>query len=288
MTDLIARFTQCLDFRQTKGYAAITESLGWQVLGEPGSYIYLKQLGPLSIAKVQRPTTLNLTHLAKLRKKHHIFWTFIEPGLSTKFTGQLPKHPWYVEPYAHSATALIDLKQDKKTIWNSLATATRTKIRRTYQDLEITTTPLKDVTPDQIQDLLKLCQSWSKDRQVTGYNTPYLRQILGNFPTTSHFISAFHNNLLVSSLLLIQQGKCATAFCIFTSPLGYRLRAPLLLNWEAISYASELGTTIFDFFGLYDPRYPQMYRKWHGFSATKMLFKPVVVSFPRSFLLLGW
>jgi lipid II:glycine glycyltransferase (peptidoglycan interpeptide bridge formation enzyme) len=286
--DLVVRFAKHLDFRQSEGYAAITQSLNWQVLGEPGSYIYLRKLGPISIAKAQRPTILNFTKLAKLRKQNHIFWTFIEPGLDTKFIGKLPKKPWYVEPYAHSATALVDLKQDKKTIWQSLTTTTRTKIRRAYQDLDVTTITLKNAPSSQINNFLKLSESWSKHKQVMGYNIPYLKQILENFPNTTHFISAFHKEELVSSLLLIQHNKLTTAFCIFTSPLGYHLRAPLLVNWEAISYSYELGAEIFDFFGLYDPRYPKMYRKWQGFSTTKMLFKPTIVSFPRSFLLLGW
>jgi lipid II:glycine glycyltransferase (peptidoglycan interpeptide bridge formation enzyme) len=288
VTDLITRFAAALDFRQTRGYAATTRSLGWQVIGEPGSYIYLRRLGPLGIAKVQRPRILNLDTLRQLRKEHHIFWTYIEPGLATKVIGEPPNKPWYVEPYAHSATALIDLTQSENKLFEHLDTATRTKIRRAQKDMTISSQKVSQASQDQIDEFLHLSQDWSKQRHVIGYGEKYLRLLLANFKNESTLISARHSEQTVAQLLLIKNGEVATAFCIFTSPLGYRLRAPLLLNWEAIRHSKSLAATVFDFLGVFDPRYPKMYKRWQGFTAMKMLFKPTVVTFPRSYLLLGW
>jgi len=286
--DLLTRFSRCRDFRQTSGYAAITKSIGWKAIGTPGSYLYLKHLGPLGIAKLQRPETINFAELAKFRKENHIFWTFVEPGLHTKFIGNPPKHPWYIEPYAHSATALIDLKKSESSLLKNLDTATRTKIRRAGKDLTIKTTPLTKTTKGEINQFLALATKWSERKKVIGYEAKYLQKIVTQFHKDAYFVSAFDKKELVSQLLLIKQGSLATAFCIFTSPHGYHLRAPMLVNWKSMHYAKKLGATIFDFFGIYDPRYPKMYRRWQGFSAAKMLFKPTFISFPRSYMLLGW
>ena len=87
--------------------------------------------------------------------------------------------------------------------------------------------------------------------------------------------------------MIIKNQQTAIYYAAFSEELGYELFAPTLLTWTAMITAKNAGCHIFDFGGIYDPRY-RMYKKWQGFTKFKEGFSPTVVYYPPTQLLLGW
>ena len=285
MSDLISRFYAHPDLHQSNMHASLMREIGWQVEGKLGSHIFYRTLGPVSVAKLQRPKTIDLAWLKNFRKDHHTLTTYIEPSLISFFPQGL-----HVEPFAHSCTSLLDLKPSEHSILNSFSQKTRYNITHTLKknDLSIITTPLSAMSHAQLTNFLALHHDWSKQKHIIGYSLPLLNGILKSFATHADLHLSYLDDSLVGSLLVLYHGSVATYWAAFASDEGYRLYAPTLLTWTAIQTAKARGCDIFDFGGIYDPRYPRMYKKWLGFTKFKSGFNPTVISYPPTTLQLFW
>ena len=106
MNDLISRFKSRLDLHQSPAHAEVMTKIGWSVEGVPGSHIYYRSLGPLTVAKHQRPKEIDVERLKIFRKRHKVLTTYVEPGLDDNYDSG-----YAVEPFAHSTSSLVDLAQ---------------------------------------------------------------------------------------------------------------------------------------------------------------------------------
>jgi len=269
-------------------HANLLRSIGWQVDGPIGSHIYYRTLGPLTIAKIQRPKVIDLPWLKAFRQTHHTLTTFVEPGLTTV----LPKQRlgFTVEPFAHSCTSLIDLVPKEQEILNSFSQKTRYNIVHTLKksDLKITTTQLGKLTNTQKAEFFTLHANWSKQKNVIGYSKELLNGILTAFAKHGDLHFCYQGDQLVAILLVLYHDGIATYWAAFASPTGYKSFAPTLLTWTAIRTAKDKGCEIFDFGGIYDPRYPKMYKRWQGFTKFKSGFNPTIIAYPPTSLQLFW
>jgi len=100
--------------------------------------------------------------------------------------------------------------------------------------------------------------------------------------------TAYLGDELIASLLILMHDRVATYYAAFATPEGYHQFAPTLLTWKAIQTAKENGCDVFDFGGIYDARYPGMYKKWQGFTKFKEGFNPTPLLYPRTYLKLFW
>jgi lipid II:glycine glycyltransferase (peptidoglycan interpeptide bridge formation enzyme) len=269
-------------------HANILREIGWHVEGKPDSQIFFRTLGPLTVAKIQRPEVIDPGWLANFRKTHHTITTYIEPGLLTALPTK--KLGISVEPFAHSCTSLIDLGKTDRLILDSFSQKTRYNITHTLKKNEIiiTTTRLDKLTQDQKNAFFDLHASWSQKKDVIGYPTSLLNAVLKCHGQTGDLHLAYHDRTLVASLLILYHDHVATYYAAFADPLGYKTFAPTLLTWTAICIAKTNGCDIFDFGGIYDPRYPKMYKKWQGFTKFKAGFNPTAISYPPTTLQLFW
>ena len=288
MTDLVAKFALRSDLHQSPMHAALLRHIGWSVAGESGSHIYYRTLGPLTIAKLQRPQSIDLDWLKDFRKKHHALTTYIEPGLVTPPPNS--KLGFSVEPFAHSCTSLIDIKGSEQSILNSFSQKTRYNITRTLRknNLKIITTSLSTMSHEQLTAFYALHDAWARKRSVVGYPISLLNAVIKAHGKTGDLHFCYRGDELVGSLLIIYYEGVATYYAAFATDSGYHTFAPTLLTWTAIQQAKAEGCDIFDFGGIYDPRYPRMYKKWQGFTKFKSTFHPTVVSYPPTTLQLGW
>lgn len=269
-------------------HANVMRQIGWQVEGDRGSQIYYRTLGPLSVAKIQRPKIIDLAWLKSFRKKHHTLTTYIEPGIITP----LPKTRigLIVEPFAHSCTSLIDIEGSEQNILSSFSQKTRYNIVHTLKSnkITITTTKLGKLSEKQKIDFFALHDQWSKKKNVVGYPLSLLNAVLVTHAKTADLHLCYQENILVGSLLIMYHDRVATYYAAFALPLGYKSFAPTLLTWVAIQEAKKNNCDIFDFGGIYDPRYPKMYKNWQGFTKFKSGFNPTVISYPPTTLQLFW
>lgn len=292
--NLVSRFAARSDLHQSPMHADVMRRIGWQVAGHPGSRIFYRPLGPLAIAKLQRPRVIDLAWLNSFRTHHHTLTTYLEPGLSAQagLTTPLPgqKLGISVEPFAHSATSLLDLSLSDSALLASFSPKTRYNITHTLRqnNLTILSTPLSTINPKLLTDFFALHASWSRQKNVIGYSPRLLTATLASYAKHSHLHLAYHNNSLVTSLLILYHDSVATYWAAFAILPGYQTFAPTLLTWTAMQVAKTRGCDIFDFGGIYDPRYPRMYKKWQGFTKFKAGFRPTPVSYPSTTLQLFW
>jgi lipid II:glycine glycyltransferase (peptidoglycan interpeptide bridge formation enzyme) len=269
-------------------HANLLREIGWGVEGKTGSRIYYRQLGPISVAKIQRPKVLDLIWLNQFRKTHHTLTTYIEASLTTVLPDT--KLGFSVEPFAHSCTSLIDLLPSEQSIMNSFTQKVRYNIVHTLKksEIHIVTTELDKLTTGQKNEFMTLHSNWSKQRNVIGYSTQLLNGIIKSFAKNGDLHLCYLEGKLIACLLVLYHDSVATYWAAFAEPTGYKTFAPTLLTWTAIQTAKAEGCEIFDFGGIYDPRYPKMYKRWQGFTKFKSGFNPTVVSYPPTSLQLFW
>ncbi|MFZ2199988.1 MAG: peptidoglycan bridge formation glycyltransferase FemA/FemB family protein [Microgenomates group bacterium] len=287
MTDILTRFSTRRDLHQSPMHGKVLADLGWSSTGSPGSLIYYRPLGPLSVAKLQRPAEIDPVWLKQFRKKHHTLTTYIEPSLTSKVTEYLGVR---AEPFAHSSTSLIDLMPIDGDILASFTQKTRYNITHTLKKnhLKIKTIALSQLKNPERSEFYTLHQNWSKQKNVIGYSRQLLDSTIKNYSGHGDLHLAYLGQDLVGALLILYHDSVATYWVAFASPLGYKEFAPTLLTWVAIQSAKANDCEIFDFGGIYDPRYPKMYARWQGFTKFKSGFNPTVVSYPPTTLQLFW
>lgn len=262
--------------------------IGWIVEQHGDSQIFYRTLGPFSIAKIQRPKSIDLVWLKKFRQTHHALTTYIEPGLTTHLPNK--KLGLSVEPFAHSSTSLIDLLPSEQSILNSFSQKTRYNIVHSLKksELKIETISLSAITYNQKANFFSLHDEWSKRKNVIGYSTELLNATLKSYAKSSDLQLCYLENKLVGALLILYHDSVATYWAAFAADDGYKSFAPTLLTWTAIQTAKAKKCEIFDFGGIFDPRYPKMYKKWIGFTKFKSGFNPTVISYPPTILQLFW
>lgn len=276
------------DLHQSSMHSDVLRRLGWSSAGENGSKIYYRQLGPLTIAKLQRPKTIDLAWLKSFRHAHHTLTTYIEPSLTSDQA--IEKIGFATEPFAHSATSLVDLMPSDHIILSRFTQKTRYNITHSLKkdDLSISSHKLGHTPPTQMQDFFALQKSWSKTKDVIGYSDALLDATLASFKDSGTLHFAYLGDALVASLLVLYHDHVATYWAAFALSSGYKSFSPTLLTWTAMQHAKSHGYTIFDFGGIYDPRYPKMYKRWQGFTKFKSGFNPEVVLYPKTTLQLFW
>lgn len=284
-SDLTTVFAQRGDLHQSPMHMAVLGDLGWENIPlSPGSTLYLRRLGPISVAKLQRPESIDLTKLKLLRKKYHILTLYLEPKLNDPLQ---PSVGWRVEPFAHSKTSLLDLRLSEKNLLTSFNQNTRRNLRPN-PDLTFTTTALSALTTTQIDGFFTLQHEWHHAKKVATYPENMLRAVFRHYATHGHLHVAYYQNNPCAHLLSLYHNRVATYYIAAANETGYAQAAPTHLTWEMIKTAKKAGCDILDFGGIYDERYPKMYKGWQGFTKFKEGFRPTVITYPETRLLLFW
>ncbi len=288
VANLVSRFTSRSDLHQSPMYASLMREIGWQVDGPPGSKIFYRSLGPLTIAKLQRSKVIDLTWLKHFRASHHTLTTYIEPSLTSKPSDT--KLGFTVEPFAHSSTSLVDLSPDARKVLASFSQKTRYNIVHTLKknNLRITSTALGKLSSNQLDKFFALHKSWSKHKSHVGYSIPHLRAVFKSFARSGDLHLCYIGDALVGALITLYHNSVATYYAAYATEGGYKQFAPTLLTWTAMEVAQSKGCDIFDFGGIYDPRYPKLYKNWVGFTKFKSGFRPTVISYPETTMQLFW
>ncbi|MDD2483027.1 MAG: GNAT family N-acetyltransferase [Candidatus Shapirobacteria bacterium] len=284
--DLISNFNILPDLHQNPRFAKAMVDIGWTIMGNPGKYLFIRNVGPLSVAKIQHSNSIDFDLLKKIRQKYHTLTTYIEPGL---LHPDIQKKGLSVEPFANSATSLVDLTLSTTDLLNSFKSKTRYNISyaKRKNDLKIITKDFHDLTASDF-DIFKISrESWSKRKKVVCYEGKFFNALIKHFSHSGWVHFAYHQDKCVGTLMILKNGKAAIYYAAFAENLGYSLFAPTLLTWTAMTTAKEAGCHIFDFGGIYDPRY-KMYKKWIGFTKFKEGFSPTVIYYPPTQLFIGW
>lgn len=283
---LISKFSSAPDIHQNSRYALAMKDNNWIILGKPGNYLFLKKVGPLRVAKIQHSNSVDLIWLKKMRKKYFILITYIEPGL---LQTKIERLGLKVEPFANSATSLIDLTLSENELLKSFKSKTRYNIGYTKRKnkLKIITKDFNDLTTDDIQIFRTASKKWAERKKINYYEESFFNSLFKRFANSGWIHFAYYQDKCVGTLMILKNEKTAIYYAAFTDLKGYTLFAPTLLTWTAMVTAKKDGCDIFDFGGIYDPRY-RIYRKWKGFTKFKEGFSPTVIYYPPTKVLIGW
>lgn len=301
------RFCTREDFHQSVGYAKVMEAIGWCSIPVNGSRLSHRPLGPVSLAKMQRPKTIDLGKINALRTRLHMLHVIIEPTLTgtivdghgirheysflTDQETQKSKHLFAQEHfttsserYAHSKTAIIDLSENLQDVVANFPSKTRYNIRLSAKkDIHYQSVPFHTLDDSTIDEFFTMHALWSKEKHVTGYSDHFLRVVFASFASAGWMIEARDNGKLVGAMLILSHDRIGYYFYTCSSPIGRAKHVPTGMLFEALTLSKEQGADIFDFCSVYDERYPQDHPRWIGFSTFKDRFRPTPIYYPPSF-----
>lgn len=259
-------------------------------------------------ARVQRPRVLDLGLLQTVGRQMGLSHIAVDPGwrtdvFDTSNTRQelnyhpnaepdyrnnlerlgLTPHP----PYAHTMTQLLDLANGLATTVAQFATAARRNTRKALADTSVRyeTVPFRDASRAQLGDIHELHKTFKASRPWLLDQVLFLRGLVTHFADKGWFSLAYRGPQLVGVVYMICHDRVAYYHTAYTSDAARVWRVPTGLVYASICEAIRRGCDIFDLVGLYDPRYPERYRRWQGFSTFKRRFGGISLLFPPAFAL---
>lgn len=273
------------DLRQSPAWARYMESLGWRVEKVEGCRLYIKKLpfGLGSIIKVLRPSLpIPFEKIGQLAKKHSAWFVKLEPrtiadGSQTDFQ----EHGFYPSswPLSPSKTTQIDLRKSKKELWSGFKKKTRNIIRRGEKCKVLIRQP---------KGIEQFYELWVKSMRRRGdllTSGEEVKKIWEAFGENIYLLLAYQPSTKtqpLAGILMPVYGQIGYYFAAVSTKDGKKLGAPSLLVWQAILLAKKLGCRVFDFDGIYDPRYHRATKSWQGFTHFKKGFGGEEVDFVGS------
>jgi lipid II:glycine glycyltransferase (peptidoglycan interpeptide bridge formation enzyme) len=272
-----------VDIRQSESYSKYLRSLGWTVerIGEI-NYFIKKMPIVGSILKLQRPEEIRMDTVKGLCHKYRVFQIIIEPSLITIGSHKLMlSHGFKLSKstYLPSNTLQIDLTQSKEKIYSGFSKDCKYSIRRGEKVV------VKQYsTPEEIA---MWRGEWKKSVKFNRYVPPteQLIKLKKSFNDKHSLFLASHNmsgriigGALFTTSFHDRSNYITYYWQAFTNLEGRTSLSQYSLLYQGILWAKKQGYRVFDFEGIFDPRFPN--KAWMGFTHFKRSFGGYEVSYP--------
>lgn len=277
-----------IDIRQSPAYAKYLQSLGWNVERIDEINYFTRKIPILgSILKLQRPEQIDFGVIDKLCRKHGVFQVIIEPNLTNRTRPFEDCHKFMLShgfrlaksTYLPSKTMQIDLTQSKESIFNNFKKDARAAIRK-GSGIKI----VEYSTPDEIK---MFREAWKNSVKLSRF-VPSLEQLIKlrkSFPHNKSLFLASHNIVgsIIGGALFTTSSHGISNYITyywqaFTNNEGRSTLSQYSLLWYGLLWAKKNGYKVFDFEGIYDPRFPN--KSWLGFTHFKRSFGGYEVTYP--------
>jgi lipid II:glycine glycyltransferase (peptidoglycan interpeptide bridge formation enzyme) len=216
-----------------------------------------------SILKVQRPEEIRIDIIRKFARRYCTFQIIVEPRTEfdakylTSIGFKLSKGP-----YLPSKTLQIDLTQTQKDIFRHFKKDARYAIKKVYdpgcnrRGSDLVTKVYS--TPDEI---IKWRDAWKNSVKFDRYVPPVdqLLNLRKSFPGSYSLFLASHNmsGRIIGGVLFTRSlHDFAYYWYGFTNDEGRTSLSQYTLLFQGILWAKKQGCKVFDFEGVYDPRFP--------------------------------
>lgn len=284
-----------IDIRQSQNYANYLEREGWVVERIEEINYFIRKFPVIgSILKLQRPEKIDFETIDKLARKYRVFQIIIEPNLGSG-SGTVFKNDHDLlsqngfklskSPYLPTKTLQINLTQTKEKIYESFSKNCRYSTKRGSSQL------IKEYSsPNEIKIWRK---AWKNSVNFSRF-VPGEEQLINlrrSFPNNNSIFLASHNisgRVIGGALFTISSHDRSTYICSgeatayywygFTNKEGRTSLSQYTLLYQGILWAKKQGCKIFDFEGIYDPRFPN--KSWLGFTHFKKSFGGLEVLYP--------
>ena len=291
------------DVQQSKKYSQYMKRVGWIVERVNGCQIFIRQF-PLigSFIKIQKPNyPIPLAKIEEVSRKYRAFKVVVEPGVIKKLSNEVIKefekydYKESNSPYLPTKTIHINLTRSEKEILSQMKKKTRYSLRQA-QKSRLIIKESKDVESfihlksNQFfplgfflkKDINALWQTFYPENAVLLRATP-LSGGVEKLPIAKGSRLRSNNKFLASILLLLHRNT-AHYWLAASTKQGKKLSAPTLLVWEAVKLSKKRGCKIFDFQGIYDPRFHKATKSWQGFTRFKKGFGGKEIEYPGCFV----
>jgi hypothetical protein len=267
------------DIRQDKNYGLYLSKIGWKVKKEKGVLYFAKNILPfITINKIQRPNQINLNLLKKIKSCDKITINIVEPKNKSQVRILERLNFKRTTPYLPSKTLIINLKLKKQEI-----------LKNTKKDclLSIKKTEKIKLYECQRTDLLEFHKIWKKSVNSKRYVPPlnHLQILKKTFGKNSLFLLYKDKEKAFSGGIFLKNKDCAYYWQAFTNKKARKKLIQYQIVWQAICWAKKSGCKIFDFEGIFDPRFPN--KSWLGFTHFKKSFGGKELSYPGAFMKIG-
>jgi hypothetical protein len=269
-----------IDIRQSVQYANYLENDGWIVERVENVNYFIRKFSIFgSILKLQRPEKVDFDKIEELCRKYRVFQIILEPKNESQ-TKSLASNGIKLSksPYLPSKTLQIDLTQSEKTIFRNLKKDARGALRK-GSDRAIKTYS----TDTEIQKWRDAWRSAVKfDRYVPSYGS--LINLRKSFSGNKSLFLASHNitgSIIGGALFTNVSHGVAYYWYGFTNSEGRSSLSQYSLLYHGILWAKKQGCKVFDFEGIYDPRFPN--KSWLGFTHFKKSFGGREVLYPGAY-----
>lgn len=270
-----------IDIRQSQSYAKYLKDLGWTTerIGEINYFIKKMPLVG-SILKLQRPEEIRMDTIKKLCRKYGTFQIIIEPKteMDAKYLASVG-YKLAKSTYLPSKTLQIDLTESKENIVKHFKKDARYALRKggelNFKEYS---------TPDEIKTFR---EEWKKSVKFSRYVPPadQLIKLAKSFPQSNSLFLASHNifSRIIGGVIFTTSSHDKSKDIVyywqaFTNSEGRTSLSQYSLLWYGILWAKKNGYKIFDFEGIFDPRFPN--KDWLGFTHFKRSFGGYEVSYP--------
>jgi len=291
-----------IDIRQSQHYANYLKRLGWTV-ERIGEINYFIRRFPIvgSILKVQRPEEIRYDTIKQLCRKYHVFQVILEPKLMTpieNYHNLLLHHGFKLSksPYLPTKTLQIDLTQSQKEIFKHFKKDAKSAIKKSFDSSEASTElsrtsslrtnrEVKNAIHQysSLEDIIRWRDAWKNSVKFNRYVLPVgqLLNLRKSFPGSYSLFLASHNisGRITGGVLFTRSlHDFAYYWYGFTNYEGRASLSQYSLLYHGILWAKRQGCKVFDFEGVYDPRFPN--KGWFGFSHFKRSFGGYEVEYP--------
>ncbi|MDO8638056.1 MAG: peptidoglycan bridge formation glycyltransferase FemA/FemB family protein [Candidatus Daviesbacteria bacterium] len=280
-----------MDIRQSRQWGDYLSSIGWKVEKINRTQVFIKSLPFLksSIIKIQHPKNpLSFLKIDQLAKKHKALFVILEPE-SKGFNEQEFKKNGFKKnktSLTHTNTIYIDIKKTEKEIFSNFSENTRRNIKKAQNNnLEIKIINLKEEKNDtEFKKFYSLLANLThlKKFYVPGCAEYYKKMVA--FKNNSYLFFAIKEDKPIAAVWLGILGDRAVYMNTGITKKGYETLANYLLVWECIKFAKNKKLPLFDFEGIYDPRFPRERKSWKNFSEFKKRFHGTIIEYPCSYI----
>lgn len=266
-----------MDIRQSKQYANYLKKIGWQTKKIGNWNIFVRNI-PFygKFAKLQKISPpMPFDKIIEFKKENNIKILIIEPDshddkiLTTQFV--VNNYKINNSPYIPTKTLLINLTGSEKEIFNSFSSSTRRAIRKAVKN------NVKIVNSTDIEKFIKL--KTANMFPVSYLMAKDIKALWESFYPDKTTLLLTKN----AGILLLCYKNKSYYWLASSTKQGNMLREPSLLVWEALKLSKKKGYKVFDFEGIYDPRFPKTTNSWKGFTKFKQGFGGIEIKYTGSF-----
>ena len=268
-----------VDLRQTKEWAGWLSATGWiieKIKMEDGKFFYgfirpMPFLG-FSFMKLQRfEKPIDWKNLAEVKKRHHVFWSVMEPKNEAVIPGILKAgYRLTRDPYLPMKTRVLDLIKSEKVLISEMSENSRRIIKKRIKS---------KVKRIRSEEFYEGWRRWAKSFILTRGQFDSLVRAFGKM---AEFWALERDGEILSAIMLLFTPDTCFYYQTWTSGAGRKSSEHVVLTWETMRRAKKLKMKFYNFEGIHDGRFPS--KKWEGFTEFKRRFGGYELEYPGSYL----